>query len=180
MSRARQAGFTIIELVVVILLLGILAATALPRFIDVTDDAYDAAYQGILGGFSTGSAMFHAQWVADGQPASGALSIAAMGQTNATGYPIGDDGTLDAIADCTALWGNVLQGGRPTVFAAGTPGAADAQDILDAVAAGDDMVADWDSSTTCTYYYATRGGAASAPGFAYDTATGEITTATAL
>ena len=42
-NKARIQGFTIVELVVVIILLGILAATAIPRFIDVDDDAHAAA-----------------------------------------------------------------------------------------------------------------------------------------
>ncbi len=41
-NKANQDGFTIVELIVVILLLGILTATALPRFLDVTDEAHDA------------------------------------------------------------------------------------------------------------------------------------------
>ena len=45
LKAKRQDGFTIIELVVVILLLGILAATALPRFMDVTDEAHDAVVE---------------------------------------------------------------------------------------------------------------------------------------
>ena len=52
-----QQGFTLIELVVVIVILGILAATALPRFVDLTDDASRAAVAGVAGGLSSASAI---------------------------------------------------------------------------------------------------------------------------
>jgi len=62
--RKVQAGFTLIELVVVIVILGILAATALPKFIDLTGDANQSATAGIAGAINGGDSINYSTYLA--------------------------------------------------------------------------------------------------------------------
>jgi len=57
---ARQSGFTLIELVMVIVILGILAASAIPKFVDVSGDARQSAVSGIAGALGSASAINYA------------------------------------------------------------------------------------------------------------------------
>ena len=71
---SRAAGFSLIELVIVIVILGILAVTALPRFLDVTDEAKKASVEGVSGGFATGVSLVRAQWEAEGRAKQDSLN----------------------------------------------------------------------------------------------------------
>jgi len=119
-----QQGFTFIELVAVVVLIGLLSAVALPKFLNTTDDARRASVEGVAGAFATGIAMAHAQWVSKGFAAPVPTTAADKTSTdyggrlvymNENGWPANTDANADAAiasttaAECEQIWNAVFQ-----------------------------------------------------------------------
>ena len=92
-----QRGFTLIELVMVIVILGVLAAVAIPKFVDLKTEAQVAALQGVVGGINSASSVNYA-----------AKSASSTKGTTTTGI------------SCTTAANAIMQGGVPTGYTVAT------------------------------------------------------------
>lgn len=127
----KQSGFTLIELVIVVVILGFLAVTAIPKFINLTDQAKQANIEGMAGGFATGISLARAQWEAEARPTDTSnrnvidydgLDVLLTTENKANGirggYIVssltGDNdgatlGTGFGASNCVDIWNSILQ-----------------------------------------------------------------------
>ncbi|MDB5807980.1 MAG: mannose-sensitive hemagglutinin a [Betaproteobacteria bacterium] len=97
--RRQQSGFTLVELVVVIVILGILAATAIPKYASYTTEARTAALNGLAGSIRSAVTVVQGRYIALG---TGAASVGMLDGTSvavstgaAGGLPTGAAGGID-------------------------------------------------------------------------------------
>lgn len=88
--RKQQSGFTLIELVIVIVILGILAAVAIPRFVDLSGEAQTAACDGVEGAVLSAAAITVAEQKTPGTPSQIAGNLILSGGAALTTNPPAD------------------------------------------------------------------------------------------
>lgn len=88
MMKNQQSGFTLIELIMVIVILGILAAFALPKFADLSGDARYSSISGALGAVRSANAIVHSAALAKNQTGpTGSVSLEGTSIATVYGYP---------------------------------------------------------------------------------------------
>ena len=91
MQHSYNKGFTLIELILVIVLLGILAATAAPKFIDLKTDATIATLNGMKGALVSGSKLIYAKAIIDNKTVGDdTLTVSGVTISINSGYPVGN------------------------------------------------------------------------------------------
>jgi len=126
----KDAGFTLIELVIVVVILGFLAATAIPKFVDLTEQAKKANIEGMAVGFATGVSLARSQWEAEARPKDtaginmvnydGTVVYLTSEDRNSSpaispGYIVGTNSAAGinsksmSISDCISVWNSLLQ-----------------------------------------------------------------------
>lgn len=107
----KQTGFTLIELVLVITILGILAAFAVPRFADLSGNAREAVVNSMAGSLRAAGALAHSVSLATGAGAASSISMEGVTVTMTNFYPAetvaGIGNALADISGFTSSYGTV-------------------------------------------------------------------------
>ncbi|HHQ4614961.1 prepilin-type N-terminal cleavage/methylation domain-containing protein [Aeromonas veronii] len=111
----KQAGFTLIELVIVIIILGILAVTAAPKFLNLQDDAKKAAADGVKGAVASASQLVYSRAVLDGSEKddTGTKTVKLADNSTVTikyGYPTATSDGIGKAATIDPLWVGSVSG----------------------------------------------------------------------
>ncbi|WP_150914385.1 type II secretion system protein [Marinobacter halotolerans] len=164
----QQRGFTLIELVVVISILAILAAFALPRFAQLSEQAHQSTIRATAGALAAGVALTKTQWVSNGFTAA-TTDVQGFGNDNVDvsgdGWPTAtnDNTSPDmTVARCQQVWAGVLQSNAPTIAGADADYTVTVQPD-----------ADGDPGADCVFTYELDGQGST---ITYDADTGEINT----
>ena len=96
--KRSQSGFTLIELVMVIVILGVLAAMALPKYIDMKGDAQQASVDGVAGALSSAAAVNYAARSAKSTNGAAVANCTDGATTLQGGLPTGYTITAAAVA----------------------------------------------------------------------------------
>jgi len=132
----QQSGFTLIELVIVIVILGLLAATALPRFSNLTQSARVASLNGVAGSLRSAASIAHAtQLVTPGANSNTAVTMDGQSISMANGWPTAANvsnvltdftgytfggGIFTLVTGCTVTYADSVAGAFPVVTLAST------------------------------------------------------------
>jgi prepilin-type N-terminal cleavage/methylation domain-containing protein len=122
--KQTSKGFTLIELVVVIIVLGILAVVAAAKFISLSQDAHDASIKSTFASFTSGVKLYHSCWLASGKSGY-QVNLSCYGDgtldSGVTGYPLGIDTSLSASGTelqgefCNEIWQGLLENDEYTL-----------------------------------------------------------------